>query len=160
MKYKRLGSSGLKVSAIGLGTNQFGGKVNQKDTKEILSTAIGLGINFIDTADVYQGGNSEEAIGKALTKKKREKEWHEKLRLTHQIIKGTIIEIEPKALKIKTTLENVEMDLWFPKFSIIEGYNEEFNIFQEFMIKKRMLSSKRTEALHEKRYHDTPQTNR
>jgi len=82
-------------------------------------------------------------------KKKREEEWREKLRLTHDIIKGTIIEIEPKAIKIKTTLEDVEMDLWFPKFSIIEGYNEEFNILQEFMIKKRMLSSKREDALRE-----------
>jgi hypothetical protein len=82
-------------------------------------------------------------------KKKREEEWREKFRLTHDIIKGTIIEIESKAIKIKTTLEGVEMDLWFPKFSIIKGYNEEVNILQEFMIKKRMLSSKRKDALFE-----------
>jgi aryl-alcohol dehydrogenase-like predicted oxidoreductase len=72
MFYRNLGRSGLKVSVIGLGTNQFGGKVNSSSTNSILDAAIDLGINFIDTADVYQGGRSEENIGKAL-KGKREK---------------------------------------------------------------------------------------
>jgi hypothetical protein len=93
-------------------------------------------------------------------RKNREEEQRKKLRLTHDIIKGTIVEIEPKALKIKTRLEDIEMDLWFPKFSIIEGYNESLNILQEFLIKKRMLSSKREDALRERRHHDTPQTNK
>jgi len=72
MEYRNLGKSGLKVSEIGLGTNQFGGKVDQAETNRILDAAIDLGINLIDTADVYQKGRSEEAIGKAL-KGKREK---------------------------------------------------------------------------------------
>jgi len=66
MQYRNLGSSGLKVSAIGLGTNQFGGKVDQNTVTEILSAAIDQGINLIDTADIYQKGKSEETIGKAL----------------------------------------------------------------------------------------------
>jgi hypothetical protein len=81
------------------------------------------------------------------TKKLREREWRKKFRLTHDIIKGIIVEIEPKALKIKTTLEDIEVDLWFPKFSIIKGYKEELEILQEFMIKKKMLSYKREDAL-------------
>jgi aryl-alcohol dehydrogenase-like predicted oxidoreductase len=71
MQYRQLGKSGLKVSAIGLGTNQFGGKVDLDGTKEIIATALDNGINFIDTADVYQQGRSEEYIGEAL-KGKRE----------------------------------------------------------------------------------------
>lgn len=67
MKYRSLGSSGLKVSAIGLGTNQFGGKVDLSTVKEIIHAAIDNGINFIDTADVYQEGRSEEYIGKAIS---------------------------------------------------------------------------------------------
>ncbi len=63
------------------------------------------------------------------TKKKREEELRKNFRLTHDIIKGTIIEIEAKTLKIKTTLEDFEVDLWFPKFSIIKGYKEELDIF-------------------------------
>lgn len=66
MQYRHLGSSGLKVSAIGLGTNQFGGKVDQDTVTEILSAAIDQGITLIDTADRYQQGRSEETIGKAL----------------------------------------------------------------------------------------------
>jgi aryl-alcohol dehydrogenase-like predicted oxidoreductase len=66
MEYRSLGASGLKVSAIGLGTNQFGGKVSRDEAARIVHAALDLGINFIDTADVYQQGRSEEAIGAAL----------------------------------------------------------------------------------------------
>ncbi|MHA1932589.1 MAG: hypothetical protein ACW96X_08635 [Promethearchaeota archaeon] len=81
-------------------------------------------------------------------KRKREEEWREKLSLTYDIIKGTIVEIEPKALKIRTTLEEIEMDLWLPKFSIMKGYREELNILQEFTVKKKMLSYKHEDALY------------
>ncbi|MCJ7558016.1 MAG: aldo/keto reductase [Gammaproteobacteria bacterium] len=66
MQYRNLGSSGLKVSAIGLGTNQFGGKVDLETTKNILAAALEAGVNFIDTADIYQEGRSEEFIGQSL----------------------------------------------------------------------------------------------
>ncbi len=66
MNYRSLGRSGLQVSVIGLGTNQFGGKVDQTGVNEIIDGALDLGINFIDTADVYQQGRSETALGVAL----------------------------------------------------------------------------------------------
>ena len=66
MQYRPLGRSGLQVSAIGLGTNQFGGKVEQDGVNAIIDGAIDLGINFIDTADVYQQGRSESTLGVAL----------------------------------------------------------------------------------------------
>ena len=66
MLYRNLGKSGLKVSAIGLGTNQFGGKVDLAGVNNIIAAAFDAGVNFIDTADVYQGGRSEEFIGEAL----------------------------------------------------------------------------------------------
>ncbi len=69
MQYRTLGNSGLHVSAIGLGTNQFGGKVDQTGVNEIIDGALDLGINFIDTADVYQQGRSEETLGVALSGK-------------------------------------------------------------------------------------------
>lgn len=71
MEYRRLGWTGLKVSAIGLGTNQFGGKVDQKGVTEIISAAIDNGINFFDTANIYQEGRSEITIGEAV-KNRRE----------------------------------------------------------------------------------------
>ena len=66
MEYRQLGSAGLRVSTIGLGTNQFGGKVEQGKVNNIIDLCLDIGINFIDTADVYQGGKSEESLGKAL----------------------------------------------------------------------------------------------
>ena len=66
MEYRRLGLAGAKVSVIGLGTNQFGGKVEQADVNEIIDAAIDMGINFIDTANMYQKGRSEETLGVAL----------------------------------------------------------------------------------------------
>ena len=72
MKYRHLGTSGLKVSVIGLGTNQFGGKVDLATTREILAAALEAGINFIDTADIYQQGRSEAFIGEALEGRRHE----------------------------------------------------------------------------------------
>lgn len=66
MQYRRLGKAGVQVSVIGLGTNRFGSKVPQAEVNNLIDAAVDLGINFIDTADVYQGGRSEETLGKAL----------------------------------------------------------------------------------------------
>ena len=71
MQYRHLGRSGLQVSTIGLGTNRFGGKVDQAGVNAIIDAAIDLGINLIDTADVYTEGNSERTLGEALKGK-----WH------------------------------------------------------------------------------------
>jgi len=70
MEYRQLGNSGLRVSAIGLGTNQFGGKVDQDGVNAIIDAALDAGINFIDTADAYQQGRSEETLGVALKGKR------------------------------------------------------------------------------------------
>jgi aryl-alcohol dehydrogenase-like predicted oxidoreductase len=72
MEYRQIGASGVRVSVIGLGTNQFGGKVDQRGVDEIIGGALDLGINFIDTADVYTQGRSEETLGNALKGR-----WHQ-----------------------------------------------------------------------------------
>lgn len=66
MEYRRLGNSGLKISLVGLGGNQFGAKVDIPGTERIVHAAMELGVNFIDTADVYGRGRSEEALAVAL----------------------------------------------------------------------------------------------
>ena len=66
MEYRQLGNSGMRVSVIGMGTNQFGNKVEQADVNTIVDTALDLGINFIDTADVYTASESEKTLGNAL----------------------------------------------------------------------------------------------
>ncbi|GAB5494867.1 MAG: aldo/keto reductase [Phototrophicaceae bacterium] len=66
MEYRQLGNSGVRVSVIGMGTNQFGRKVSQEDVTRVIDTALDLGVNFIDTADVYTGSDSETTLGHAL----------------------------------------------------------------------------------------------
>ncbi len=66
MQYRKLGRSGVNVSAVGLGGNQFGAKVDQAATTRIIHHALEQGVNFIDTADVYGRGRSEEVLGAAL----------------------------------------------------------------------------------------------
>jgi len=66
MDYANLGKTGLKVSRIGLGTNNFGGQVNEEDSLRIIRKAIDLGINLIDTANIYTRGKSESIVGKAV----------------------------------------------------------------------------------------------
>jgi aryl-alcohol dehydrogenase-like predicted oxidoreductase len=66
MEYRNLGKAGVKVSAIGIGCNQFGGKVDADGTKAVVRRALDEGINFFDTADVYSNGRSEEFLGAAL----------------------------------------------------------------------------------------------
>jgi aryl-alcohol dehydrogenase-like predicted oxidoreductase len=67
VKYRRLGTSGLEISVLGLGCNTFGRYgVDADRTAGIVHAAMDLGINFFDTADVYGGGLSEEYLGRAL----------------------------------------------------------------------------------------------
>ncbi len=71
MEYRKLGHSGLIVSAVSLGTMQFGkamnlGRLDQAATTAMVKSAIDLGVNFIDTADVYSRGESETLIGNVL----------------------------------------------------------------------------------------------
>ena len=67
MEYRQLGHSGVRVSVIGLGTNQFGSEaLPQKEVNNIIDAALELGINLIDTANAYQKGQSEETLGQAL----------------------------------------------------------------------------------------------
>ena len=86
MKYRRLGNTGLIVSEIALGTMQFGQKMNmgnldQKETKELVAFALDKGVNFIDTADVYSTGESEEFVGNAIKGKREELVLASKVRL-------------------------------------------------------------------------------
>ena len=66
MQYFNLGRSGLKVSPICLGTMMFGGQTNEATSKRIVDRARDAGVNFIDTADAYNEGRSEEVTGGAI----------------------------------------------------------------------------------------------
>lgn len=72
MELRRVGSSGLKVSEIGLGCNNFGMRIEQAQTTAVVQAAIEAGIDFFDTADVYGGAQSEVMLGKALGTKRKD----------------------------------------------------------------------------------------
>ena len=72
MEYRHLGSSGLEVSTVGLGTMPFGDRCDEDAAAAIVNTALDVGVNFIDTADIYGRGLSEEYIGKAIQGRRRE----------------------------------------------------------------------------------------
>lgn len=72
MEYRRLGKSGLKVSEIGLGGNNFGNWATEQTSINVINRALEMGINFIDTAEFYGQGRSEEVLGKAVKGKRSE----------------------------------------------------------------------------------------
>lgn len=67
MQYRQLGRSGLKVSQICLGTMMFGGPTDEATSRRIIAKAREAGVNFMDTADAYSKGASEEVVGRAIS---------------------------------------------------------------------------------------------
>ncbi|HUE29007.1 MAG TPA: aldo/keto reductase, partial [Solirubrobacteraceae bacterium] len=68
MEYRPLGRTGVRVSKLCLGTMMLGawGNADHDDSIRIIHHALHAGVNFVDTADVYSAGESEEIVGKAL----------------------------------------------------------------------------------------------
>jgi aryl-alcohol dehydrogenase-like predicted oxidoreductase len=67
MRIQQLGRSGLKVSELCIGTMLFGGATSETEANQILEEAADQGVNFIDTADSYAGGKSEEMVGRLIS---------------------------------------------------------------------------------------------
>ncbi|ONI69111.1 aldo/keto reductase [Kribbella sp. ALI-6-A] len=74
MEYRQLGDSGLTVSVVGLGCNNFGGRIDAEQAKAVVTAAVDAGITLFDTADVYRGelGSSEQILGEALGSRRDE----------------------------------------------------------------------------------------
>src|SRR5258708_30654629 len=73
VEYRNLGNSGLKVSAVGLGCNNFGMRNNAEQTRAIVHRSLDEGVTLFDTADIYGNrGGSEEMLGKALGERRRD----------------------------------------------------------------------------------------
>ena len=73
MEYRNLGRSGLQVSVVGLGCNNFGRRIGPEEARAVVEKALELGVNFFDTANVYGGnGRSEEILGEILQGRRHE----------------------------------------------------------------------------------------
>ena len=68
MEARKVGGSGLAVSVLGLGCNNFGMRIGPDETQSVVDAALDAGITFFDTAEMYGGGKSEEFLGAALGK--------------------------------------------------------------------------------------------
>jgi len=66
MRRRLLGEGGPEVSVVGLGTNNFGGRIDYEQSLSVIDAALDSGVTLIDTADIYGQGTSEEVIGRAL----------------------------------------------------------------------------------------------
>lgn len=70
MQKRKIGS--LEVSVVGVGCNNFGMRIDEARTKEVIEGALGSGVNFLDTADTYANGRSEELVGRLLGDRRSE----------------------------------------------------------------------------------------
>src|SRR5256885_14856246 len=66
MNYVNLGRAGVKVSPLCLGTMMFGGPTDEAESARIIRRALDAGVNFLDTANVYNAGESEAVTGRAI----------------------------------------------------------------------------------------------
>jgi aryl-alcohol dehydrogenase-like predicted oxidoreductase len=105
MKYKLLGKSGLAVSELCLGTMTFGNTTSEDDSIEMIDRFIDRGGNFLDTADVYVSGRSEEIVGKAIKNKRSDIVLATKVRMT------TSSNINGVGLSRKHIMDGVEASL-------------------------------------------------
>ena len=73
MEFVRLGDSGLRASRVGLGCNNFGGRLDLERTRAVVEAALDVGVTFFDTAEIYgSGGDSERFLGEALAGRRDE----------------------------------------------------------------------------------------
>lgn len=72
MEYRVVGRTGVRVSSLCLGTMTFGGEASEAESARIFEASVAAGVNFVDTADVYAGGRSEEIVGRLLAGRRDE----------------------------------------------------------------------------------------
>lgn len=105
MKYKLLGKSGLAVSELCLGTMTFGNTTSEEDSIEMIHRFVDRGGNFLDTANVYVNGRSEEIVGKAIKKKRSD------IVLATKVRMKTSDDINGVGLSRKHIMDGVEASL-------------------------------------------------
>ena len=102
---RRLGNSGLKISPTCLGTMMFGGRTNEQEARGIIDHAFEKGVNFIDTADVYNKGISEEIVGRGIAANRSD--WVLASKVGNPMGKGT----HQKGLSRKWMLDAIDQSL-------------------------------------------------
>ncbi|OWR31904.1 aldo/keto reductase [Saccharibacillus sp. O23] len=110
MKFNRLGSSGLQVSELGLGTNAFGKRTGEADSIRLIHAALDGGINFVDTANIYAGTESERIIGRALEGRRSEVVLATKAGLPYEGTRGQGSSRRQLQLELESSLKRLKTD--------------------------------------------------
>lgn len=114
MQYRKLGKTGFEVSRISLGTWQVGGKwgseFDHENADRILNMAVDHGVNFIDTADVYENGESEKAVGRLV--KNRSERIYVATKCGRQLQPHTSEKYTPEAMRnfVEASLKNMKLE--------------------------------------------------
>lgn len=105
MNYRKMNGTGLKVSDICLGTMTFGAQTDEEESYKIVNHALNHGVNFIDTADAYNNGDSEKIVGRALKGRRND------LVLATKVRFNTGTDINNNGLNRRHILKNIEQSL-------------------------------------------------
>ncbi len=114
MQYRKLGKTGFEVSRISLGTWQVGGKwgseFDHENADRILNMAVDHGVNFIDTADVYENGESEKAVGRLV--KNRSERIYVATKCGRQLQPHTSEKYTPEGMRnfVQASLKNMKLE--------------------------------------------------
>lgn len=116
MEYRTVGKTGIQVSNLCFGTMSFGGNADEETSKAMYKRCREAGINFFDTADVYNGGRSEEILGECI------KHERENIVLTTKVFWNTTTDVNAKGLSRKHMMQGVEASLRRLKTDYIDFY--------------------------------------
>ena len=122
MEYRRLGGTGLKVSELCLGCMTFGRETDEKTAAKILDRFIEVGGNFLDTANVYAAGASEEILGRILGERRKDLIVATKVRFNANIFMGKTVAPNQIGLSRGHIMSEVEASLRRLKMDYIDLY--------------------------------------
>ncbi|MGI6557780.1 MAG: aldo/keto reductase [Limnochordia bacterium] len=105
MRYKVLGTTGVKVSALCMGTMSFGGIADEQESKKMFHRCRDLGINFFDTACNYNQGRSEEILGRLI------KDCRQEVIISTKVYHATFKDVNAKGLARRSIMREVEASL-------------------------------------------------
>ncbi len=111
MQYRRIGATGLKVSELCLGCMTFGRETDEREARRIVDRFVEAGGNFLDTANVYAAGASEEITGRAIRERRHQLVLATKVRFNANIFMGKPVGPNDWGLSRKHIMEEVESSL-------------------------------------------------
>ena len=136
MDYKNLGRTGLKISAIALGSDDFGDGTSSQVAEKIIMRSVDAGINLIDTGNLYAGGESEKIIGRTLKQNK----------IRHKVIISTKVDHAPRK-------KGVSLDKFIPELPPNVQGNSRLNIIRACELSLKSLQTDYIDILQVHRYY-------